>query len=122
MPEPDPQPPHPRPISATRWLLMLLPSVPMLVSPLIANADARSRGLPVGEAQIANAIATFFMNFWASAALSIILGFLLEKWRHGTIEKLGRPISYGVQILIINFVIAFAGCTVGAIGTMATHP
>ena len=84
---------------------MLLPSVPMLVSPLIANADARSRGLPIGEAQIANAIATFLMSFWASAALSIILGFLLEKWRHGTIEKLGRAISYGVQILIINFVI-----------------
>ena len=122
MSEPDPQPPQPRPVSIWRWLLMLAPSVPMLLSPLIAEARPH---LPPGiasEEWIGLLGGTFLTCFLVSAVFSIILGLLLEKWRHGTIGKISRAISYGVQILAINFVIAFAGCTVGAIGTMATHP
>ena len=122
MPKPDLGPPPQRGMSFGRWLLLLLPSVPMLVSPLIANAAACLCGLGIGEAQISNALEKFIVSFAVSAVLSVIMGLLLEKWRHGAIEKHSRALSYGFQILVTNFFIAFAGCTVGAIGTMATHP
>ena len=41
MPEPEPQPPPPRPISPARWLLLLLPSVPMILTPEIMDAQVR---------------------------------------------------------------------------------
>jgi len=111
MPEPEPQPPHPRPISAWRWLLMLLPSVPMLVSPLIADAWSRRIQEPPREAAGAALVMLLFTGT-ISATLSFCLGFALEKWRGGNLWDWLRPLCYGVLILIVNAFISFAGCAV----------
>ncbi len=114
MPDPDPHPPQPRPVSAARWLLMLVPSVPMIVSPFIQDAQIRLRGQTDSEDRIGTSIVVFFLTLCASAVLSLIMGFLLEKWRHSVIESFSRAILYGLLIFFTDCFVAFTGCTVGA--------
>jgi hypothetical protein len=108
MPKPDPQPPQPRAISPARWLLMLLPSVPILLTPSQIETVG-SRG--PSEAQISHLIGRGLITLAFAAALSCALGFLLEKWRHGSVENRFRAVGYGIAIFIVNCIVAFAGCT-----------
>ncbi len=112
MPEPELKPPQPRPISAARWLLMLVPSVPMLISPLIADAWAHRIQEPPGEA-VGAALVMLLITGTISAVLSFCLGFALVKWRRGDLRDWFRPLCYGLIILIGNGLIAFAGCSIG---------
>ena len=113
MPDPDPQPPKPRAVSPARWLLMLLPSVPMLLDPAIASAQIRSHGYTISDDIIGLEIGTLFWTFCISAALSLVMGLLMEKWRHGAIDYFARAVFYALSILLTNCLIAFAGCAVG---------
>ena len=121
MPEPDSQPPQPRPIHPVRWLLMLLPSVPIMAAPLVANALARLPAEIASEEMIGTLAATLFSALAVSAVLSVVMGLLLEKWRHGGERKISRVVGYGGEIFGFNLIIAFAGCATGAIGTIARH-
>ena len=121
MPELDPQPLPPRPISIWRWLLMLVPSVPILAAPLIANALTRLPAEVASDEMIGTLTATFFSTLAISAVLSVVMGMHLEKWRHGGVQKISRAIGYGGEIFGFNLIIAFAGCATGAIGTIALH-
>ena len=108
MPEPDPQPPQPRPISTARWLLMLVPSVPMLLAPSQIETVG---GRGPSEAQISHLIGRGLLTLAFAAALSFALGFLLEKWRRGSVENGFRAVCFGVAIFILNCCVAFAGCS-----------
>jgi hypothetical protein len=114
MPEPDPQPPQPRRISAARWLLMLVPSVPMLAAPFIEDALVRVRNQTDSEERIGTSIEVFFVAVFLSAVLAEIMGFLLEKWLHGSSRIYSRAAGYGVLIFFIDCIIAFVGCAAGA--------
>ena len=109
MPEPDPQPPQPRPISAERWLLMLTPSLLMLIAPIVGGALARGLDKK-GEALTSAALGFMLLIVALAAALCFVLGFLLEKWRGGNLRGRQHPIGFGFLILIVNGIIAFAGC------------
>ena len=114
MPDPDPQPPQPRAVSPARWLLMLLPSVPIFLAPWIADAQSRLRHDRISDDIIGTAIEMLLWCLLASAVLSLVMGLLLEKWRQGTIESSARAVFYGLSILLTNCLISFAGCAVGA--------
>ena len=120
MPEPDPQPPHPRPISAARWLLLLTPSVLTITAPLVADASSRALHMQV-EKSLGAAIGISLLILALATVLCFVLGFLLEKWRGGDLRDWSRPIGYGFLILIVNGVISSAGCAVSAIGTAIPH-
>ena len=107
MPDPDPQPPQPRPISAARWLLMLLPSVPMLFTPSHIEPVGGGR---VSEAQISHLLGRGLLTLAFVTALCGALGFLLEKWRHGSVENTAQAVAYGIAIFVVNCFVAFAGC------------
>ena len=109
MAEPDLKPPQPRPISAMRWLLMLVPSVPILLTP--SQIDTVG-GRGPSEAQISHLIGRGFIALAFAAALSCALGFLLEKWRRGSVENRFRAVGYGIAIFIVNCFVGFAGCNV----------
>jgi len=109
MPDPDPQPAKPRSVSVARWLLLLTPSMPLLVSPSIADAWSRAHHIQ-GEATVGPALVTALFSFPAFIVLSFVLGFRLEKWTGGNRKSWLRPIGCGFLILILNFLIAFAGC------------
>ena len=109
MPVPDPQPPQPRAISPARWLLLLLPSVPILVMPWIKNPWGR---IPTGDFsndqfQIFDDIV--YIAIAVGAVMSLIMGFALEKWRHGALANLFRVIGYGWLIFAVNFSISICG-------------
>ena len=114
MPDPDPQPPKPHAVSPARWLLMLLPSVPLLIAPVVADVVMRLRAPRPGEDAIGIAILVFLIAFLISSLLSFVLGFRLEKWRRGTIENKSEAIAASAIILFTNCLIAFAGCGVTA--------
>ena len=114
MPDPDPQPPKPRAVSPARWLLMLLPSVPIFLAPFVADAVMRFRTHRNGEDAIGMAILMLLFAFIISTVLSFILGFRLEKWRRGTTRSKSEAILASVLVLFTNCLIAFAGCAVGA--------
>ena len=114
MPDPDPQPPQPRAVSPARWLLMLLPSVPIILAPVVADAQIRSRSLTMSDDIIGVSLGSLFWAFCISALLSLVMGLLLEKWRYGTIEYFARAVLYMLSIFGTNCLIAFAGCAVGS--------
>jgi len=111
MPEPDRQPPQPRPISTARWLLLLTPSLPMLVAPLIAQAWVRANH-ERSETAMSRLFWVFLVAFPISAVLSIILGVQKEKWQHGRIESRARAFANGQGILFTACFIAYGGCAV----------
>ena len=111
MPEPDPQPTQPRPVSAARWLLMLTPSVLAIAAPLIADASSRALHIQ-GEGSLGAAIGIMLLILAIATVLCFILGFLLGKWRGGNLRDWSRPIGFGVLILIVNGFISFGGCAV----------
>ena len=111
MSEPDPQPPQPRPISTARWLLMLVPSVPMLLAPQIVKVWTDSHDPRTTEGMLAKVLGLFAFHFTIAMVLSIVMGLLLEKWRYGAVQNLSRAIGSGASILFTNFFIAWAGCT-----------
>ena len=114
MPDPDPQPPKPRAVSPARWLLLLLPSVPMLIAPLIEDAQVHLRNQVDSEDRIGTVIVVFLLALSVSAVLSVIMGLLLEKWRYGAIKDNSRAIFCGFLILLVNCFISFTGCSVGS--------
>ncbi|MEI7820280.1 MAG: hypothetical protein WCK55_05120 [Verrucomicrobiota bacterium] len=114
MPDPDPQTPQTRSISTARWLLMLVPSVPIILAPMLADARARSHHYASGEEEIGNELGMLLWTLCASVVLSFIMGLLLEKWRHGAIMNFSRATGYALTIFITNCVIAFAGCCIPA--------
>ncbi len=106
MPDPDLQPPKPRAVSIVRWLLLLLPSVMILVTPTqIPSGEAT-------EARIAKLVGTGLLNLAIAAVVSIVFGILLERWRRGSVEDGFRAFSYGLLIFFVNCLIGFTGCAV----------
>jgi hypothetical protein len=107
MPGPDPQPPQPHPISAARWLLMLVPSALVIILPALLSVIGNLLGSDVLMPAIA-------MVAIIGVALGVVLCFeygdRLEKWLHGEIRNRSRALGYGFLILIVNAIIAFAGC------------
>ena len=106
MPDPDPQPPKPRPVSPARWLLMLLPSVIVMATPLCSSLVFINR--KAGEPN-------YMMLLWfpaIAAMLCFVLGFQLEKWRRGTLAEPERAIGFGFLILILNTIASYGGCNV----------
>lgn len=105
MPEPDPQPPQPRPIHPARWLLMLVPSVLTIGAPFVGMFARQhiyeSHGVDFTPE---------FLSLAVALLLSFFLGFLLEKWRGGNLRDWSRPIGFGLLILIVNGFISFGGC------------
>ena len=127
MPDPEPLPPQPRPVSVVRWLLMLLPSVPIIVPSLIVDALRPSLIEPLpsewaSEARINSLIWMEFLRFAVSVVLSFFLAFHLEKWRFGNCRDWQAAIAWGFGILCVNFVISFAGCAAIAVTTPTHHP
>jgi hypothetical protein len=93
---------------------MLVPSVIMIVSPFVQDVLTRPGDPKNSENIIAASIVFFFWTLCAAAVLSLVMGFLLEKWRHGAVQNRTRVVYYGLMIFFINCLIAFAGCAVGA--------
>ena len=112
MPDPDPQPPKPRAVSPARWLLMLLPSVPMILAPQIAKAWTGSHDPKATGHMLEKVLGIFVLHFAIATTLSLGMGLLLEKWRYGAIKNVSRGIGSGFTILFTNCFIAFAGCNV----------
>lgn len=111
MPEPDPQPPQPRAVSPARWLLMLLPSVPMILTSEVVDAQVRY-GYKVSDETFEAEMQTLLLTFCISAVLSLVMGLLLEKWRHGAIQSFSRILGNAGSILFTNCFVAFGGCAV----------
>ncbi len=111
MPDPDPQPPKLRGMSLVRWLLILSPSLPMLLTPFIADAWSRAQNLH-GESTLGPALGTLLITFAISAVLSIVFGVQMEKWNRGSVQSLPRVIVYVLNILFTACFIAGAGCAV----------
>ena len=112
MPEPNPQSPQQYAVSIARWLLLLLPSVPMIFAPVIADAEVRSHGYVTSDDKIGAAIGSLVLTFCISTILSLVMGLLFEKWRHGTIGNFPRILGHAILILFANCFISFAGCAV----------
>lgn len=108
MPEPEPQPPQPHPVSAARWLLMLVPSVLATAAPLFPTAIQHL----FGKNSDLLITTMLILNLAVSVMLCFFLGFQLEKWRWGKAKAFERGIGFGVLILIANGFIAYAGCSV----------
>ena len=111
MPETEPQPPQPRPISTASWLLLLTPSALAIAASPIADACARVLHMQ-GEKSLGPVIGIMLLILTLATALCFVLGFLLEKWRGGSLRDWLRPLAFGCLILIVNGFIAFAGCAV----------
>ena len=109
MPEPDPQPPEPRPISPVHWLLLLTPSLLMLIAPAVGGTLARGLDRK-GEALTGAALGFMLLIVALAVGLCFVLGFLLEKWRRGETKDAQRAVGFGVLILFVNGIISFAGC------------
>jgi hypothetical protein len=110
MPDPDPQPPQPHSVSAARWLLMLLPSVLAIAAPFIGAFARRLYQHPNYRLDFRPELLCLAI----STVLCFFLGFRLEKWRRGTSNDFEAAIGFGILILIVNGIIAFAGCCVPA--------
>ena len=108
MPDPDPQPPKPRAVSPARWLLMLLPSVPMLLTP--SQIETVGMDGP-WEAEMTYLALRLALGLASAAALSFAIGLKLEKWEHGFVENKFRAVGFGIAILFANCLIASLGCT-----------
>ena len=93
---------------------MLLPSVPLFLLSWIADAQSRLRHDRISDDIIRTAIEMLLWCLLASAVLSLVMGLLLEKWRHGAIESSARAVFYMLSIFLTNCLIAFAGCGVTA--------
>ena len=106
MPDPDPQPPKPRAVSPARWLLLLLPSVVAISTPLIGNA--------ADYFHIANSgdffVPLLILNLTVAMMLCFGLGFRLEKWRQGEIKSVVWALNYGFMILFGNFAVTCFLC------------
>jgi hypothetical protein len=114
MPDPEPQPTQPRAISTARWLLMLTLSVIAIAAPLIADVWLSAHLLPTDDpvgTLLWMLIFTLLIPVFA-IGLSFGLGYRLDKWRGDSPQHSLRPIGYGFAILIVNCIIAFAGCIV----------
>jgi len=111
MPDPDPQPPQPRSISPTRWLLMLTPSTLVIAAPLIAQAWSQAN-LKLGEDTLGILIVSAALGVVTAIVLCFILGVFLEKWHHGNVRSWPRAIGCGFLILIVNGITSVAGCAV----------
>ena len=96
-------------MSAARWLLLLLPSVPMLLAPSIADAWSRAHNIQ-GERTMGPALGALLITFAISAVFSIILGVQMEKWKRGSVRSLPRVIVYALNILFTACFVAWAGC------------
>ena len=89
--------------------MMLTPSALAVAAPLVP--DALSRVLPTsGEKALGTAIGIMLLILAIAFVLCFVLGFLLEKWRGGSLRDWSRPIGYGFLILFVNGIISFAGC------------
>ena len=112
MPDLDPQPPQPRPISAARWLLMLTPSV-IVIFTLFFDSVLQSFHLSIVGT---NRIEGFSLLF--ALGLCFFLGFRLETWRHAGKRNILRSFCFSYVVAICNLSIiialAFAGCLIGA--------
>ena len=96
MPDPDPQPPQPHPISAARWLLILLPSALAIIVPL-------NLGTTIRHLSYKSEATLYVIILVAAMVLCYALGFLLEKWLWGTVKNFDRALRYGALILTMNF-------------------
>ena len=112
MPDSDPQPPKPRAVSPARWLMMLLPSLPMMLAPIVADALVRSRHQMDNEDRIGTGLSVMLQAITISAVLSMVMGSWLEKWRHGAVESFPRTLGYVLLILFTNLLVGFVGCAV----------
>ena len=105
MPDPEPQPPQPLPVSPARWLSLLTPALLTISAPFVGMFARRhlyeSHGVDVTPELLCLTVALLLCYF---------LGFRLEKWRGGDLRDWSRPIGFGVLILIVNGIIAYAGC------------
>ncbi len=98
-------------MSIRRWLLLLLPSVPMFFSPLIATAWSRAYDVH-GEATLGPILGALLITFAFSAVLSVVFGVQMERWNRGTVQSIPRVIVYVLNILFSSCFIAFAGWAV----------
>lgn len=112
MPETEPTSQEPRAVPAWRWLLMLVPSVPIILAPMLAEARARFHHYASGEEEIGNELEMLLICIAISAVLSLVFGLLLERWRYGTVRDFSRASGYALTIFITDCVIAFAGCCI----------
>jgi len=108
MPGPDPQPPQPRTVPYWKWILLLLPSVPILLAPSRIETVG---GRGPSEAQISHLLGKGLIGLALAAVLSFAFGFLLEKSQRGSLSNRFRAIGFGCAIFIVNCFVAFAGCT-----------
>jgi hypothetical protein len=108
VPDPDPQPLQPRPLPFWKWMLLLLPSVIATAYPLV---DQIIRTLNIHIRIDGNPLDVLLPGLALAMLLSFVLGFLLEKWRWGTVPNGFRAFGFGCLILIVNTFISFAGCT-----------
>ena len=111
MPDPDPQPPQPRAVSPARWLLMLLPSVPMLLTPSQIETIGCDGSDGLSRAQMTYLALRLVLGLASAAALSFAIGLKLEKWEHGFVESKLRAVGFGIAIFFANCLIASLGCT-----------
>ena len=88
---------------------MLVPSVLAIATPLIGEIGASSLNMR-GEKALGATIGFMLLTLAVATALCFVFGFLLVKWRGGSLRDWARPIGYGFLILIVNGFIAFTGC------------
>ena len=94
-------------MTVLRWLLLLLPAVPVLVLPFISEAWLRAYDIEIrGEGSLILLLGEFLISFAIAAVLSAILGAQMEKWKRGAVESIPRVIVYALNIL-------FTACFVG---------
>src|SRR6185436_8496447 len=102
MPDPDPPPAQPRPISAMRWLLMLTPALLAIGAPLIGESMRclrlyKFRGLDATPELVILMVA---------ALLCFFLGFRLEKWRSGDCRDWLAALGSAFLIFFLNLMIS----------------
>ncbi len=92
-----------------KWLLLLLPSAPMLLLPWIKNPWPRP---PTGDAtadQNHDLFVRVRIVFTVAIAISVFVALAFEKWRHGAVRHPFRVIWNGFTILAVNGLISFYG-------------
>ena len=88
---------------------MLLPSALAIATPFICEIGPSALNMR-GEKALGATIGFMLLTLAVATALCFVLGFLLGKWRGGSLRDWARPIGYGFLTLIVNGIIAFAGC------------
>lgn len=122
MAEPEPEPPQPRPISAARWLLMLVPSVMFTgVAFLLPTVDRLLKArvsydlsyflrIRLGLGYTGELIFNLTVYYALPLIVSFSLGHYLDRKLHGPRTKSLRGTYYGCGIILVNCFIIFAGC------------